>query len=106
MSVVSKMKGEYGGFSGAEIECALNMVVEEKFTAFLKEKTQKAEKETIVNKIKITESDFNKVIEKMKDSVMANQKGKKNKVDNQGYTKTAIERIIEMQEIFNFPNAK
>ena len=34
--IVRDMKGEYGGFSGSEIECVLNMVVETKFQDYLK----------------------------------------------------------------------
>ena len=34
-SVVKSMYGEYGGFSGSEIECVLNMVVEDKFSQYL-----------------------------------------------------------------------
>lgn len=97
--VVTEMRGEYGGFSGSEIECVLNMVVEKRFEDYLKQKSDSRDQEFIPNAIKITKKDFDDVIGRIKDSVMSNQKSKKSG------EKTSIERIKDMQEIYKFRNA-
>lgn len=94
--VVKTMKGTYGGFSGSEIECILNMVVEKKFAEYLRQKEENDFQKSI---IKITKADFENAISSIKDSVMANQKGTKKEDSN---NKTSIERIKEMQEIYKF----
>lgn len=94
--ITKKMEGQ---FAGSEIECVLNIVVERKFLEYLKEKEVNKDKEDFKpTKIKIKVSDFQSVIEDMKKSIMANQKGKENQ-------KTAIQQIIEMQEIYKFTPA-
>lgn len=97
--VVAEMKGAYGGFSGSEIECVLNMVIEKKFESYLKQKNDSHNQEFIPNAIKITKKDFEDVIGRIKDSVMSNQKSKKSG------EKTSIERIKDMQETYKFRNA-
>lgn len=100
MDVVKQMEGKYGGFSGAEIECVLNMVVEAKFSEYLEEGNSQS-----ISKIIINKEDFNKAIIRIKDSVMANQQGKKRKDNELLQDKTSIERIIEMNNIYHFTNA-
>lgn len=100
VEVVKSMKGTYGGFSGSEIECILNMVVEKKFAEYLEQKDKPNFQKSI---IKITKADFEAVIKTIQQSVMANQKGTKKEEDMKN--KTSIERIKEMQEIYKFTNA-
>ena len=96
LEIAKQMEGK---FAGSEIECVLNLVVEQKFPHYLKEK--EANKDNVdftPSKIRIQKSDFSLVISKMKNSIMANQKGIKNQ-------KTAIELIRDMQKVYNFINA-
>lgn len=96
LEIAKQMEGK---FAGSEIECVLNLVVEQKFPHYLKEK--EANKDNVnftPSKIRIQKSDFSLVISKMKNSIMANQKGTKNQ-------KTAIELIRDMQKNYNFINA-
>lgn len=104
--IAESMKGEYGGFSGAEIECVLNMVVEEKFTQYLVEKAKSNSQDYTPSKVKITLSDFEKVIARLKPSVMSNQKSKSEDKSDIYRRKTSIERILDMQKTYNFVNAK
>ena len=77
------------GFSGAEIECVVNSVMEKKFIQYLqKEKKNKGS-------IKVTKQDFLDEINLIKDSVMSNQKGKKDEP-------TSVERIRSLQEVYKF----
>ena len=99
-AVVDPMEGEYGGFSGSEIECVLNMVVEEKFSCYLASKEKSNDASFKPEKIKVTREDFSRAIGKIKSSVMSNQKSEK------GGEKTSIERIREMQKVYKFINAK
>ena len=105
-SVVKSMYGEYGGFSGSEIECVLNMVVEDKFSQYLVSKEESMDEEFKPSTIKITKRDFEVAVEKIKGSVMSNQKGKKINQDELTREKTSIERIRDMQSMYNFVNAK
>lgn len=105
-SVVKDMCGEYGGFSGSEIECVLNMVVEEKFSQYLSSKEESRDPDFKPSKIKITKRDFDSAIKRIKGSVMSNQKSKKVNREEMMREKTSIERIREMQSIYNFVNAK
>lgn len=104
--IAESMKGEYGGFSGAEIECVLNMVVEEKFTQYLADKAKSSSQDYAPSKVKITLSDFEKVIARLKPSVMSNQKSKSEDKSDIYRRKTSIERILDMQKTYNFVNAK
>lgn len=103
--VVKEMKGEYGGFSGSEIECVLNMVVETRFQDYLREKAKASNENFIPSQIKISKEDFKKAIDTIKTSVMANQKSKKKKEEDFLREKTSIERIKDMQSTYNFVNA-
>ena len=104
-NVVKEMKGEYGGFSGSEIECVLNMVVEKKFQEYLKQKDAAGSQYFAPQAIKIKKDDFVQVINQIKDSVLANQKSKKKKEEEYLCDKTSIERIKEMKETYHFVNA-
>lgn len=103
--VVKDMKGEYGGFSGSEIECVLNMVVEKRFQDYIAQKNAANNQDFVPQTIKIKKEDFKEAIKQIKDSVMANQKSKKK--DEQEYLrdKTSIERIKDMQSTYKFVNA-
>ena len=103
--VVKEMKGEYGGFSGSEIECVLNMVVETRFQDYLREKAKAANENFIPSQVKVTKGDFKKAIDTIKSSVMANQKSKKKEEEDYLREKTSIERIKDMQSTYNFVNA-
>lgn len=104
IDVVEKMKGYYGGFSGSEIECVLNMVVENKFSLYLNDKNK--DPDFTPTKIKITKSDFDVAIERVKPSAMSNQKGKDISGEIGKFNeKTAIERIKDMQDTYNFIKA-
>ena len=103
--VVQEMRGEYGGFSGSEIECVLNMVVETRFQDYLREKAKAANENFIPSQIKISKDDFKKAVDTIKSSVMANQKSKKKKEEDFLREKTSIERIKDMQSTYNFVNA-
>lgn len=103
--VVKDMVGEYGGFSGSEIECVLNMVVERKFQEYLQQKNAANNQSFVPQIIKINKDDFKEAVEQIKDSVMANQKSKEKTEKDYLRDKTSIERIMEMKEIYNFVNA-
>ena len=103
--IVKSMQGKYGGFSGAEIECVLNLVVEDKFQDYLKWKQTTSNIETKPTLIKVVPKDFDRAIKKIKDSVMANQEGKKNNPEENDKDKTSIERILEMKDTYKFRNA-
>lgn len=103
--VVKEMKGEYGGFSGSEIECVLNMVVEKRFQDYLSQKDSSNGQDFVPRTIKIKKGDFTKAINQIKNSIMANQKSREKKEKDYLRDKTSIERIKEMQETYNFVNA-
>ena len=102
-SIVKKMKGKLGGFSGAEIKNVVNIVIEKKFGEYLDKKALNQDTAKAI-KIDISEKDFSEAIDIVKDSVMANQVSK---IDpNTNYRdKTNIERIKEMQDRYNFKRA-
>lgn len=106
--LVKDMKGLYGGFSGAEIRSVLNMVLEEKFLEY----TETRIKHPNLKKVKVEKKDFDKAINTIKDSVMANQSSteyqeyQKNKNQpRQEYLWTNIERIKAMWEKYKFKPA-
>ena len=103
--IVRDMKGEYGGFSGSEIECVLNMVVETKFQDYLKEKQSSNLEDVAPSAIKIKKSDFKKAIDTIKSSVLSNQKSKQRSEKEFLRDKTSIERIKDLQATYNFVNA-
>lgn len=110
MSGEKNGKGE--GFSGAEIESVVNLVMEKKYVEYFKKKDIEAEKKEGNNSeiesndkpIKIEKEDFIKEIDAMRPSVMCNQKGKKDK-DGNIIEKTPIERIKDLQKIYQFKEA-
>ena len=102
--LVDGMKGHYGGFSGAEIESVVNMVVERKFMDYVnKLKESGGERPP---KEKITKNDFALAVQAIQPAVMANQVSNPN--NNSGDQKpepTNIERILKMQETYHFKRA-
>jgi len=114
--IAHQMSGEKNGkgkgFSGAEIESVVNLVMEKKYVKYFDEKDKESEKkdgdnpeiESNDKPIKIEEEDFIKEIDAMRPSVMCNQKGKKDK-DGNIIEKTPIERIEDLQKIYQFKEA-
>lgn len=103
--VVAGMEGEYGGFSGSEIECILNMIVETKFQDYLNEKKSSTNQDVAPSLIKITKTDFQKAINTIKSSVLANQKSKPREEKDLLRDKTSIERIRDLQDTYKFVSA-
>ncbi len=101
--ISDEMKGSYGGFSGSEIECVLNIVVEKKFSEYLTNKNNNPDYNP--SKITVTTDDFKNAIKGIANSVMANQKSKEINKKDFYKDKTAIERIKEMKENYKFINA-
>lgn len=110
--IVSKdnFEGQYGGFSGAEIESVVNTVIEKKFVEYLKILSDNNNQTTA--RICLKEQDFIDGAKSIKDAVMANQKSR----EYEEYKKhpdrsknehawTNIERIKEMQEKYKFTPA-
>ena len=86
-------------FSGAEIECVLNMVVERKFQEYLQDKELSNNQSNYTpQKIKIQILDFEKAIDDIKEHTMANQKGDEK-------NPTIIDQIYQMQKTYNFTSA-
>ena len=81
------------GFSGAEIECVVNTVIENKFIDYLKCFGDRTD-----GLVAVTENDFQCVITAMSQSAMALQKGAEGQA-------TSIERIRTIQRIHHFKNA-
>lgn len=114
--IAHQMSGEENGkgkgFSGAEIESVVNLVMEKKYVEYFRKKDIEAEKkdgdnpeiESNDKSIKIEKEDFIKEIDTMRPSVMCNQKGKKDK-DGNIIEKTPIERIEDLQIIYQFKEA-
>ena len=100
---ISKMmtanESKHGGFSGSEIECVVNMVIESKFIEYI----HCIESGKSISSIKILISDFKDKISIIKDAAMCNQKGKK--LERGDFEKTNIERIRDVQSIYKFRNA-
>lgn len=94
-AVGSKVKDS--GFSGSEIECVINTVVEKKFIEYV----DKVDSDEKVESISITEKDILDVINNMKDSVLCNQK-----VTDHSKEKTAIQRINELKPKFKSASKK
>ena len=88
-----------GGFSGSEIECVVNMVIESKFIEYV----NSIESGKNISSIKISTSDFKDKISIIKDAAMCNQKGKK--LERGDFEKTNIERIRDVQSVYKFRNA-
>ena len=93
---------EKKGFSGAEIESIVNIVVEDKFVNYLNKRNSNMAFEDA--KEIIEEKDFDDAIKLMSTSVMANQVSK---MDNETKTreKTNIERIYDLQRKYKFKRA-
>lgn len=81
--------GQYGGFSGSEIEAVVTIVMEKAFVGSL---------DLPMGYVTIKITDFEEVINVMKKSIMANQKGRDG-------IKTNIEKIREVQNIYGMKKA-
>ncbi len=88
-----------GGFSGAEIESVVNMVIESKFIEYI----NSIEAGKKVDSIKIEEKDFIEKANLIKDAAMCNQKGRKQ--ERSDHEKTNIERIRDVQAVYKFRHA-
>lgn len=88
-----------GGFSGAEIESVVHMVIESKFIEYI----NSIEAGKSISSIKIGINDFKEKASLIKDAVMCNQKGKKQ--EKSDFEKTNIERIRDIQAVYKFKNA-
>lgn len=88
-----KDKSVSNGFSGSEIECVVNSVMEAKYVQYLSQEDKNQKK-----RITVTKEDFVNEINKIKPSVMSNQKGKDGEP-------TSVERIRNLQQIYKFRSA-
>lgn len=89
--IVKSMMGQkYGGFSGAEIECVVNRVIEKAFISIVESRKMNNIKSL---PYKITKQDFITEIESMKATVMSNQSGDK-------ASNTQVERILKLKSLF------
>ena len=93
--IAKEMVGASGvGFSGAEIENLVNVVMNKSFVEYIAEqKNNKANGISTTPRRKITEEAFLEQIEKMKYSVISNQAG------------TTVDRIRKLKKDYNFPSA-
>jgi AAA+ superfamily predicted ATPase len=104
-------KSESKGFSGAEIEAVVNAVMEQYYVDYLKKKDEEEEKGRLKKevapksseKIKIKKDTFEKVINDMRPSVMCKQQGMTD--ENGKKSKTPIERIVDIQQVYQFKKA-
>lgn len=93
-------KGNKGGFSGAEIECVVNTVMEHAFVKYVDEMDKNANAVEKPQAIRVTTEDFVVVLDEMRKSVLCNQAKGKNEAQ-----RSPIDNIREMQEMFNFRDA-
>lgn len=92
---------ESSGFSGAEIESVVNLVMENAYIKY----QEAVDNKHPVPQIKITKADFESVINDMRSSIMANQVTSKEEKAKNPNKKTNIERIRELQTVYKFKNA-
>ena len=110
------VEGRGGGFSGAEIDCVINTVVENKFVDYARKSLDEQDSEYEFP-IKITKKDIEDVISRMKPYVMSGQISSRIVDDNKGKNKgasrtlheiiepTQIEKIYKMDDIYKFTPA-
>ncbi len=84
-------KSKESGFSGSEIECVINTVIERKFITYV----DKLDNDEKVELEAISENDIVDVIKGMKDSALCNQK-----CPEQSGETTAIQRIFKLKDKF------
>ncbi len=95
----TKVTEKMVNFSGSEIECVLNMVVERKFQEYLRDKELSNNPSNYTpQKIKVQILDFEKAIDDIKEHTMANQKGDEK-------NPTIIDQIYQMQKTYKFTSA-
>ena len=101
--IVKKMEGKYGGFSGAEIESIVNIVFEKKFVEYILETEKHSTDMNYIPAARIiTIADFEKEVENIKYSVMAEQVSTTTNDTDRFRQKTNIERIRDMQRMYKF----
>lgn len=88
-----EIDGFSSGFSGAEIESVVNMVVENKFVSYLDSFGDRTD-----GNVYVTLEDFKRVITAMRPSTMACQKGPESAPTN-------VERIRAIQRVYHFKMA-
>lgn len=103
--------GKEGGFSGSEIDCVVNTVVENKFADYAKEVLDNQKKDYDLP-IRIKKQDFIDVIGEMKKHVMSGQVTRNKKEEKEPKTtiidfhpSSQIENIYKMQETYQFKPA-
>lgn len=95
----TKVTEKMVNFSGSEIECVLNIVVERKFQEYLRDKELSNNPSNYTpQKIKVQILDFEKAIDDIKEHTMANQKGDEK-------NPTIIDQIYQMQKTYKFTSA-
>lgn len=99
--------GHNGGFSGSEIDCVVNTVVENQFVEYVRAVDNQ---EPIVLPIALKKTDFETVIKDMKKHVMSGQISNKNDknrntTDIDLTSTTQIENIYKMNKTYNFKPA-
>lgn len=97
------VKGHEGGFSGSEIDCVINTVVEKKFVEYSSAIDEERQIET---PMKIKVSEVIGVIDEMKKHVMSSQVSESNKERNSNHPEyTQIENIYRMHKTYKFKPA-
>lgn len=105
------VEGKEGGFSGSEIDCVVNTVVENKFADYAEKALDKQQAYPLP--LKMTKDDFINVIGEMKPHVMSGQITRKKKEEDKRqktsiidfHPSTQIENIYKMQETYQFKPA-
>lgn len=96
-------KGKFeDGFSGAEIESSVNLVMEK---AYIRYRGKFKDGKPTVTNIPVTIADFEKVINELRPSIMAKQITTEEERKRNPYKQTNIERIREMQNTYHFTKA-
>lgn len=98
--IVKMMAGKKGGFTGAEIECVVNTVVERKFVDY----ARAIDEERHITSVDVTIGDFTAVIDEMKDAVLSNQQTSDKDKSNEA-KKSPIDKILEMKDTYKFKSA-
>lgn len=105
--IVQKMVGTTNyGFSGAEIESLVNVVMNRKFIEYIKEKSKlDGKSDAPIPARVVTEKDFLDEIEKMRTSVLSSHTSKPVSDQERNRIKTNVERIRDLKETYKFTSA-
>ena len=87
---MTKVNKNDEGFTGAEIECVVNLVVENKFVQYASIKEEDRPK-----KVNVSMEDMKAIIMEMKKSVLCSQNA----------TDSPVKNIREMKDNYNFKDA-